>query len=103
MIFRVYKHFPKHSLSVFVLLQLVDILTTLIGLGVGAHEGSMFIERLMHAGPLAALLISKLIAVCLVAMALRWNRPRVVVLLNYWLAVVVAWNLVAIGYTVLFR
>jgi hypothetical protein len=103
MIFRQNKEFPKHLLSVFVLLQLVDILTTLIGLGVGAHEGSVFIARLMHGGPLAALLISKLIAVCLVAMALRWHRPRVVVLLNYWLAIVVVWNLLAIGYTVLFR
>jgi len=96
MLFRLHKKFPEPSLSVFVLLQLVDILTTLIGLRVGASEGSVFIERLMRAGPLAALLISKLIAVCLVLMALRWRRPRVVVLLNYWLALVVTWNLIAI-------
>jgi hypothetical protein len=57
----------------------------------------------MHAGPLAALLITKLIAVCLVLMAVRWKRPRVVIWLNRWLAVVVAWNLIAIGVTVLRR
>lgn len=96
-----HRRFAKHSLSVFVLLQLIDILTTLIGLGVGAHEGSIFIARLMHAGPLAALLITKLIAVCLVLMAVRWQRPRVVMWLNRWLAVLVAWNLIAIGITVL--
>jgi hypothetical protein len=101
MICRLHRKWPDPSLSVFVLLQLVDILTTLIGLRVGASEGSVFIERLMHAGPLAALLISKLIAVCLVLMAVRWPRPRVVVLLNYWLAALVTWNLIAIYWTVL--
>ena len=101
MILPPHRRFYKHSLSVFVVLQMVDILTTLIGLGVGAHEGSMFIARLMRTGPLAALLISKLIAVCLVLMAVRWHRPHLVVWLNRWLAVVVAWNLIAIGVTVL--
>jgi Na+/alanine symporter len=101
MIFRQRGKFPKPSLAVFVFLQMLDILTTMMGLRVGAREGSMFIERLMHGGPLAALLISKIIAVCLVLMALRWHKPHIVVLLNYWLALVVAWNLIAIYSTVL--
>ncbi len=95
------REFPTPSLSVFVLLQLLDILTTLLGLRMGAHEGSLFIGRLMRVGPMAGLLISKMFAVCLVGMALRWHRPRVVVLLNYWLAIVVAWNMFAIYSTVL--
>jgi len=95
------REFPTPSLSVFVLLQLLDILTTLLGLRIGAHEGSLFITRLMRVGPMAGLLISKMFAVCLVGMALRWHRPRVVVLLNYWLAIVVAWNLFAIYSTAL--
>jgi len=90
---------PAPSLSVFVLLQLIDILTTLVGLRVGAHEGSLFIGRLMKVDPMAALWISKLIAVILVLAALRWHRPRVVVLVNYWVALVVMWNLVAIYLT----
>jgi hypothetical protein len=98
---RLGKGFPTHSLAVFVLLQLLDILTTLLGLRVGAHEGSMFIARLMKLDPLTALLISKLFAVVLVGVALRWHRPRVVVLLNYWVALVVVWNLVAIYTSVL--
>ena len=36
----------------------------------------MFLERLMRAGPLAALLIAKSIAVLLVAVALKFKRPR---------------------------
>jgi len=101
MILHLRKELPAPSLAVFVLLQLVDIVTTLLGLRIGAHEGSFFIGRLMKMDPMAALLISKLFAVCLVGMALRWRRPRVVVLLNYWSAIVVAWNLFAIYSTAL--
>ena len=89
-------HFPTPSLTVFVALQVLDILTTLLGLQLGASEGSMFLSRLMRAGPVAALLIAKIIAVLLVALALKFKRPRVVVFLNYWFAAVVSWNLVVI-------
>jgi hypothetical protein len=89
-------HFPAPSLTVFVALQVLDILTTLLGLRLGASEGSVFLGRLMRTGPLAALLIAKIIAVLLVCIALKFKRPRVVVFLNYWLAAVVTWNLVII-------
>jgi hypothetical protein len=87
------RHFPTPSLTVFIFLQLLDILTTLLGLQLGAQESSMFLGRLMRAGPVAALLIAKIIAVLLVAVAMKFRRPRVVVFLNYWFAVVVSWNL----------
>jgi Domain of unknown function (DUF5658) len=87
------REFPAPSLVAFVSLQTLDILTTLIGLRIGASEGSIFISRLMRLGPVAALLISKIFAVFLVTVALRWKRPRVVVFLNYWFVLVVAWNL----------
>jgi len=90
------RDFPAPSLTAFVSLQTLDILTTLIGLRVGAAEGSIFLARLMRMGPVAALLISKIFAVFLVMVALRMKRPRVVVFLNYWFAAVVAWNLCTI-------
>ena len=90
------KDFPAPSLTVFVVLQTLDVLTTLIGLRVGAQEGSVFVGRLMHIGPVAGLLISKIFAVFLVAAALRFRRERVVVFLNYWFAAVVSWNLLMI-------
>jgi hypothetical protein len=90
------REFPAPSLTTFVSLQTLDILTTLIGLRLGASEGSVFISRLMRLGPLQALLISKIFAALLVAMALRWKRPRVVVFLNYWFVLVVSWNLYTI-------
>jgi Domain of unknown function (DUF5658) len=90
------RNFPAPSLIVFVALQVLDIITTLLGLQMGATEGSMFLGRLMRAGPVAALLIAKIIAVLLVTMAMKFKRPRVVVFLNYWFAAVVSWNLAII-------
>jgi hypothetical protein len=83
-------------MSVFFGLQALDVLTTLIGLHLGAREASVFIGRLMAIGPVAGLLISKCFAVILAAAALGFRRPRVVVFLNYWFAVVIAWNLYTI-------
>lgn len=90
------KDFPAPSLSVFVALQVLDVLTTLIGLNMGAQEASIFVGRLMNAGPIAGLLISKILGVALVATALKFRRNRVVVFLNYWFAAVVSWNLLLI-------
>jgi hypothetical protein len=87
------REFPAPSLGIFVALQVLDVLTTLLGLQLGAEESSIFLERLMHLGPVAALLLAKIFAVALVAMALRMKRPRMVVFLNYWFALVVSWNL----------
>jgi hypothetical protein len=91
--------FPAPSLKVFVALQVLDIATTLLGLSMGAKEASIFLSKLMDVGPVAALLIAKILAVALVAMALRMKRPRVVVFLNFWFAAVVSWNLGTIVYT----
>lgn len=88
------RQFPAPSLTVFVALQTLDILTTMIGLRLGASESSFFLARIMQVGPVAGLLISKLFAVFLVAAALRMQRPRIVVFINYWFTAVVTWNLV---------
>ncbi len=85
--------FPAPSLTVFVALQVLDMLTTLLGLQLGAKEASIFLGSLMKVGPVAALLIAKIMAVLLIAAALKYKRPRVVVFLNYWFAAVVTWNL----------
>ncbi len=88
--------FPRPSLIVFVALQLLDVITTLLGLTIGASEGSMFIGRVMRTGPFTGLLISKILAVLLVSLALKFKRPRAVVFLNYWSAALVTWNLLMI-------
>ena len=86
----------RPSISVFVFLQVLDVLTTLIGLRLGAGEASAFIGQLMHLGVVPALMISKIIAVILVLLALRRGRTRIVVLANLWFAGIVTWNLALI-------
>src|SRR2546422_10754166 len=77
----------RPSLSVFVFLQILDVLTTLIGLRLGAAEASLFISHLMRIGPLPALMVSKILAVILVVIALR-RYSRIVVIANFWFAAV---------------
>jgi hypothetical protein len=69
------------------------MLTTLLGMQMGAQEASLFLGNLMKVGPVAALLIAKIMAVALVAVAMKYKKPRLVVFLNYWFAAVVTWNL----------
>jgi hypothetical protein len=88
--------FPAPSMSIFFSLQALDVLTTLIGLHMGAREASFFVGRMLAIGPLPGLLISKCFAVILAAAALAFQRPRVVVFLNYWFAALIAWNLFTI-------
>jgi hypothetical protein len=86
----------RPSLSVFVFLQVLDVLTTLIGLRLGAGEASPFVARLMHLGAVPALMITKLLAVILILIALRRRQPHILVVANFWFAGLVTWNLVAI-------
>ena len=93
------KEVPTPSLFAFVALQLLDVLTTMVGLQMGANEASVFVGRILRYGPMEGLLISKLMAALLVAAALKFHRPRLVVFLNYWFAAVVGWNLLMIVLT----
>lgn len=86
----------RPSLTVFVFLQVLDILTTLIGLRLGAGEASAFVGSLMHLGVVPGLMISKILAVILVLFALRRKKTQIVVLANIWFAGLVTWNLVLI-------
>ena len=62
----------------------------------GALETSVFIGRLMQIGPVAGLLLSKILSALLVALALKFRRSRLVVIVNYWFCAVVTWNLLMI-------
>ena len=95
--------FPAPSIGLFLGLQILDVVTTLIGLHLGAQEGSSFIGHLLQTGPLSGLIISKILAAGLAAFAVFLNRKRVLVFLNIWFAGVVLWNLAAIGVQALGR
>ena len=88
--------FSNNTFATFLALQALDVLTTLIGLNLGAGEGSKFVNGLLHYGPLTGLLISKAISIVLVAAVVAFGRGRLMRILNPWYAAVVTWNLIVI-------
>ena len=79
--------------QVFVYLQLLDLLTTLVGFRIGAAEASPFIRVLMHAGPAAGVIVSKVLALGIGALCVYLNKAHVVRWITYWYAGLVVWNL----------
>jgi hypothetical protein len=79
--------------QVFVYLQLLDLLTTLVGFRMGAGEASPFIRILMHAGPAAGVGASKVLALGLGAICIHLNKPRLIRWATYWYTGLVVWNL----------
>ncbi len=80
----------------FLYLQVLDFLTTLVGFKVGAAEASPFIRMLMHFGPAAGVAASKAVALALAAFCLWLNKKHLVRWANYWYAALVVWNLCVI-------
>jgi hypothetical protein len=80
-------------IQVFIYLQLLDLLTTLIGFKLGASEASPFIRMLMHAGPVAGVALSKLLALALGAVCVYRKKYHLIRLASYWYGALVVWNL----------
>ncbi len=79
--------------QIFVYLQVLDLLTTLVGFRVGAAEASPFIRVLMHVGPAAGVAFSKLISLGLGAICIYTKRLRLIRWMNLWFGALVVWNL----------
>ena len=82
--------------EVFLYLQLLDVVTTLIGLRVGLAEASPFVQTLMHLGPAAGLALSKVVAVTLAGACIWLKKRHLVRWINYWYAGLVFWNMTLI-------
>ncbi len=84
-------------IQIFVYLQFLDFLTTMLGLRLGLSEASPLIRHLMqfgpHFGPLGAILISKICALGIACLCIALNRHSVIRRINYWYAGLVVWNL----------
>jgi hypothetical protein len=83
-------------LEIFVYLQLLDLLTTLIGFRLGASEMSPFIRSLLIFGPAGGVVISKFIAVGIGGVCVATRKLHVIRWINYWFAALVVWNFVMI-------
>jgi hypothetical protein len=80
--------------EVFVLLQVLDLLTTLIGLRMGGSEMSPFVAWLIGlTSPLTALTGVKILGCGLTGFAIWSRRGRVIRWVNYVFAGIVVWNL----------
>ena len=79
--------------QVFIYLQLLDLLTTLLGFRLGAAEASPFIRLMMHAGPLNGVIVSKVLALGIGALCIYTNKSHVIRWISYWYGGLVIWNL----------
>jgi hypothetical protein len=82
--------------QIFLYLQLLDLLTTLVGFKVGAVEASPFIRLLMHGGPAAGVLCSKALALALGGICVCQKRMHLIRWVSYWYGAIVVWNLAVI-------
>ena len=84
-------------IEVFFFLQVLDFLTTLIGIRMGGSEMSPFISWLMKAtNPVVGLTAVKLLGFGLAGYAVWSQRARLVHTVNYIFAAIVAWNILNI-------
>lgn len=81
------------ALQLFLYLQVLDFMTTMIGFRLGASELSPFVKWLTDFGPAAGVLMSKAIAVLLAAFCVWRQKFRIIRLINYWYAGLIVWNL----------
>jgi hypothetical protein len=84
-------------IQVFVYLQVLDYLTTLVGFRLGASEVSPFIAKLIHlSSPAIGLGLSKIVGFGIGGLCVATQRARLVGWINYWYAGLVVWNLCVI-------
>ena len=78
---------------IFIYLQLLDLLTTLVGFRLGAREASPFIRMLMHVGPAAGVMASKVLSLGLGALCVYYKKDHLIRWVSYWYGALVVWNL----------
>jgi hypothetical protein len=79
--------------QVFIYLQLLDLLTTLLGFRLGAAEASPFIRLMIHAGPFNGVIASKILALGIGALCIHVNKTHLIRWICYWYGGLVVWNL----------
>jgi hypothetical protein len=83
-------------IQIFIYLQLLDVLTTLVGFKLGAAEASPFIQVLMHLGPAAGVIASKVLALAIGAICIYTRKQHLIRWIAYWYGGLVVWNLVVL-------
>ena len=69
--------------QVFIYLQVLDFLTTMVGFKLGAHEASPFIVKLIHiSSPALGVGASKMVALAIAGVCVVTNRLKMLSLAN---------------------
>jgi hypothetical protein len=85
------------AIHIFIYLQLLDFLTTMVGFKLGASEASPFITKLIHVStPALGVAAWKVVGLGIGGLCIAMNRVRLVGWINYWYAGVIVWNLCVI-------
>jgi hypothetical protein len=79
--------------SAFFYLQVLDLITTLVGFRLGLGEASPFVRWMMDVGPAYGVLASKVIALLLAGLCVYLNKMHVIRWITVWYAGLVVWNL----------
>ena len=80
-------------LEMFLFLQVLDVMSTLVGFSLGNTEASPFIRMLIRWGPVTGLVGSKVVAVAFLTICVVLKRWGLVRFINYWYTALVTWNL----------
>jgi hypothetical protein len=88
---------PRSSTAVtqalFVVLQISDVITTMIALHTGGSEQNPIIARFMVLGSLQGLILSKVLLLAAAAAAFRYGKYRAVRWANLVFSLIVLWNI----------
>lgn len=82
--------------QVFLLLQILDAVTTIQVLQNGGYETNPLVNNLMTLGAVNGLVIAKLCALAIGAVVLTYGRPRVLLIANCVYGAIICWNLMAL-------
>ncbi len=80
-------------LQVFIYLQLLDFITTLVGFRLGGIEVSPYARWLTALGPATGIALVKLTGLAVAFVCIRFHKERVICWANYYFAALVVWNL----------
>jgi hypothetical protein len=87
----------KTTLAIFVLLQVLDLITTLIALGLGGQENNPIVAHIMAVGPIGGLVISKVTVLAIAFAGAALHKHWGLRMANIAFAGVVAWNVTVIA------
>lgn len=79
-------------IKLFLVLQVLDLATTLLGLQLGLAEASPAVRLMMKIGPVAGMLLAKAIAIALLGLCLWLRKPHTIRKANYFFFALVIWN-----------